>query len=83
MIRKDLHVQTEQITLCVSRFLQTDDSDQSATQITSADVQENQPETMQSIVSINDLILKTGIKLFGKICTFRLNKYHCLFPSNR
>ena len=25
MIRKDLHVQTEQITLCVSRFLQTDD----------------------------------------------------------
>jgi hypothetical protein len=46
MIRKDLHVQTEQITLCVSRFLQTDDSDQSATQITSADVQVNQPETM-------------------------------------
>ena len=33
MIRKDLHVQTEQITLCVSRFHQTDDSDQSATQI--------------------------------------------------
>ena len=46
MIRKDLHVQTEQITLCVSRFLQSDDSDQSATQITSADVQVNQPETM-------------------------------------
>jgi hypothetical protein len=46
MIRKDLHVQTEQITLCASRFLQTDDSDQSATQIMSADVQVNQPETM-------------------------------------
>ena len=36
-----MHVQTEQITLCVSRFLQTHDSDQSATQITSADVQVN------------------------------------------
>ena len=46
MIRKDLHVQTEQITLRVSRFLQSDDSDQSATQITSADVQVNQPEMM-------------------------------------
>jgi hypothetical protein len=45
MIRKDLYVQTVQIT-CVSRFLQTDDSDPSATQITSADVQVNQPETM-------------------------------------
>ena len=41
-----MHVQTERITLCVSRFLQTHDSDQSATQITSADVQVNQPETM-------------------------------------
>ena len=30
MIRKDLHVQTEQIILCVSCLLQTDDSDQSA-----------------------------------------------------
>ena len=38
MIQKDLHVQTEQITLCVSCFLQTDYSDQSATQITSPDV---------------------------------------------
>jgi hypothetical protein len=46
MIRKDLHVQTEQITLGVSRFLQSDDSEQSATHITSADVQVNQPETM-------------------------------------
>ena len=46
MIRKDLHVQTVQITLCVSRFLQTVDSDTSATQIMSADVQVNQPETM-------------------------------------
>ena len=46
MIQKDLHVQTEQITLCVSCFLQTDYSDQSATQITSPDVPVNQPETM-------------------------------------
>ena len=44
MIRKDLHVQTEQITLCVSRFLRY--LDQSATQITSPDVQVNKPETM-------------------------------------
>ena len=62
MIRKDLYVQTEQIPLSVSRFLQTDDSHRSATQITSADVQVNQPKTRQSMVSINDLILKTGIK---------------------
>ena len=41
MIRKDLHVQTEQITLCVSCFLQTDYSDQSATQIMSPDVPVN------------------------------------------
>jgi hypothetical protein len=46
MIRKDLYVQTEQTTLCVSRFLQTDDSDPSATQIMSANVQVNQAETM-------------------------------------
>ena len=37
MILKDLHVQTEQITLCISCFHQTDYSDQSATQITSPD----------------------------------------------
>ena len=41
MIQKDLYVQTEQIPLSVSRFLQTDDSHRSATQITSADVQVN------------------------------------------
>ena len=46
MIRKDSYVQTEQIPLSVSRFLQTDDSHLSATQITSADVQVNQPKTM-------------------------------------
>ena len=46
MIRKDLYVQTEQIPLSFSRFLQTDDSHRSATQITSADVEVNQPKTM-------------------------------------
>ena len=62
MIRKDLYVQTEQIPLSFSRFLQTDDSHRSATQITSADVQVNQPKTMTiKMVSINDLILKTGM----------------------
>ena len=48
MIRKDLYVQTEQIPLSVSRFLQTDDSHRSKPQITSQQpmCRVNQPKTM-------------------------------------
>ena len=66
MIRKDFHVQTEQITLCVSRFLQSDDSDQSATQITSANVQVNQPETMTINCEYKRLDIKNWHQMIWK-----------------